>query len=96
MYLFVAIASARRGCGKLRGVNFDKLRVNNNTAVSIVDGHQGTNSDESSRLASMIETLVRTSAPFGTLAWAKVPNSINDYIRERILVCIYLFNVTSH
>lgn len=49
-------------------MNFDKLRANNNTAVSIVDGHQGTNSDESSRLASMIETLVQTSAPFGTLA----------------------------
>ncbi|KAB1216595.1 hypothetical protein CJ030_MR4G007131 [Morella rubra] len=53
--------------------------------VSIPDEHRGTDGDESSRLATLIGTLVRMHAPFGMPTWAKLSNSIKEYIRERVL-----------
>ncbi|KAB1206056.1 hypothetical protein CJ030_MR7G009285 [Morella rubra] len=71
--------------GKSRGVTFAKVQANGKILVSIPDGHWGTDGDESSRLATLIGTLVRMHAPFGTPTWAKVSNSVKEYIKEHVL-----------
>ncbi|KAB1227066.1 hypothetical protein CJ030_MR1G009585 [Morella rubra] len=81
----MATTPAKRGRGKSRGVTFAKVQGNGKMPVSIPNGHRGTDGDESSRLATLIGTLVRMHAPFGTPTWAKVSNSIKEYIMERVL-----------
>lgn len=62
--LFVATAPTERACDKSREVTSGEVQASSMILVSIALAHRSTNGNESSFLATLIGTLVRTHAPF--------------------------------